>query len=101
MNAGADLLGVQTNNATFGRTDEAVQQLAMSRIRAMERGIEPRKQRIPAEPRNVTDRLLAGMKGSLHQEQASSEDQRRTNLEPFSRRQAARMPSELPDKIED
>lgn len=38
VNAGADLLVVQTNNATFGRTDEAVQQLAMSRIRAMEHG---------------------------------------------------------------
>jgi apolipoprotein N-acyltransferase len=35
---GADLLVVQTNNATFGRTDEAVQQLAMSRLRAIEHG---------------------------------------------------------------
>jgi apolipoprotein N-acyltransferase len=38
VRAGADLLVVQTNNATFGRTDEAVQQLAMSRIRAIEHG---------------------------------------------------------------
>jgi apolipoprotein N-acyltransferase len=36
--AGADLLVVQTNNATFGRTDESVQQLAMSRLRAIEHG---------------------------------------------------------------
>ena len=35
---GADLLVVQTNNATFGYTDEAAQQLAMSRVRAVEHG---------------------------------------------------------------
>ncbi|MDQ1293663.1 MAG: apolipoprotein N-acyltransferase, partial [Actinomycetota bacterium] len=35
---GADILTVQTNNATFGRTDESVQQLAMSRLRAVETG---------------------------------------------------------------
>jgi len=35
---GANLLMVQTNNATFGFTDESVQQLAISRIRAMEHG---------------------------------------------------------------
>ncbi len=35
---GANLLMVQTNNATFGYTDESVQQLAISRIRAMEHG---------------------------------------------------------------
>ncbi len=36
--AGADLLVVPTNNATFGLTDENVQQLAMSRVRAVEHG---------------------------------------------------------------
>lgn len=35
---GARVLVVQTNNATFGYTDESVQQLAMSRIRAIETG---------------------------------------------------------------
>jgi apolipoprotein N-acyltransferase len=35
---GADLLVVQTNNATFGYTNESVQQLAMSRLRAIESG---------------------------------------------------------------
>jgi apolipoprotein N-acyltransferase len=35
---GANLLLVQTNNATFGYSDESVQQLAISRIRAMEHG---------------------------------------------------------------
>ncbi len=35
---GANLLLVQTNNATFGFTDESVQQLAISRIRAIEHG---------------------------------------------------------------
>ncbi len=35
---GANLLVVQTNNATFGDTDESVQQLAISRIRAIEHG---------------------------------------------------------------
>ncbi len=38
IRAGADLLVVQTNNATFGFTDESVQQLAMSRLRAVETG---------------------------------------------------------------
>ncbi|MGH8959692.1 MAG: apolipoprotein N-acyltransferase [Jatrophihabitantaceae bacterium] len=36
--AGAQLLVVQTNNATFGHTDETYQQLAMSRLRAVETG---------------------------------------------------------------
>ena len=35
---GANVLLVQTNNATFGFTDESVQQLAISRIRAVEHG---------------------------------------------------------------
>jgi apolipoprotein N-acyltransferase len=35
---GAGLLVVQTNNATFGFTDESAQQLAMSRLRAVEHG---------------------------------------------------------------
>ena len=35
---GARLVVVQTNNATFGYTDESVQQLAMSRVRAVEHG---------------------------------------------------------------
>jgi apolipoprotein N-acyltransferase len=36
--AGAQLLVVQTNNATFGHTSETYQQLAMSRLRAVETG---------------------------------------------------------------
>jgi len=36
--AGGEVLVVQTNNATFGRTDESTQQLAMSRLRAIEHG---------------------------------------------------------------
>ena len=36
--AGANLIVVQTNNATFGLTDESVQQLAISRLRAIEHG---------------------------------------------------------------
>jgi apolipoprotein N-acyltransferase len=35
---GATLLAVQTNNATFGYSAESVQQLAMSRLRAIETG---------------------------------------------------------------
>ncbi len=35
---GANLITIQTNNATFGYTDESVQQLAISRIRAIEHG---------------------------------------------------------------
>jgi apolipoprotein N-acyltransferase len=38
VNAGAQLLTVQTNNATFGHTPETQQQLAMSRLRAVEHG---------------------------------------------------------------
>jgi apolipoprotein N-acyltransferase len=38
VTAGANLLLVQTNNATFGYTSESVQQLAISRIRAIELG---------------------------------------------------------------
>ena len=36
--AGANVLAVPTNNSTFGITDESVQQLAMSRLRAVEHG---------------------------------------------------------------
>jgi apolipoprotein N-acyltransferase len=36
VSAGAQFLVVQTNNATFGRTAETYQQLAMSRLRAVE-----------------------------------------------------------------
>jgi apolipoprotein N-acyltransferase len=36
VRGGAELLVVQTNNATFGLTDESPQQLAMSRLRAIE-----------------------------------------------------------------
>ena len=36
VRGGAQLLVVQTNNATFGYTDETEQQLAMSRLRAVE-----------------------------------------------------------------
>lgn len=35
---GAQLIAVPTNNATFGRTDMTYQQLAMSRVRAVEHG---------------------------------------------------------------
>lgn len=36
--AGGEVLVIQTNNATFGETDESTQQLAMSRLRAIEHG---------------------------------------------------------------
>lgn len=35
---GAEILFVQTNNSTFGPTNESIQQLAMSRLRAIETG---------------------------------------------------------------
>jgi apolipoprotein N-acyltransferase len=38
VRAGAGMIVVQTNNATFGYTDESEQQLAMSRLRAVEFG---------------------------------------------------------------
>ena len=38
VHGGAGMIVVQTNNATFGFTDESAQQLAMSRLRAVEHG---------------------------------------------------------------
>jgi apolipoprotein N-acyltransferase len=38
VDGGAGMVVVQTNNATFGYTDESAQQLAMSRLRAVEFG---------------------------------------------------------------
>lgn len=38
VRAGAQILAVPTNNATFGFTDESVQQLAASRVKAVELG---------------------------------------------------------------
>jgi apolipoprotein N-acyltransferase len=38
VTAGAELLVVQTNNASFGHSAESVQQLAMTRLRAIEHG---------------------------------------------------------------
>ncbi len=38
MDSGAQLLTVPTNNATFGRSEMTYQQLAMSRVRAVEHG---------------------------------------------------------------
>ena len=38
VDGGAGMIVVQTNNATFGHTDESAQQLAMSRLRAVEFG---------------------------------------------------------------
>jgi apolipoprotein N-acyltransferase len=38
VRAGGEVLVVQTNNATFGHSDESTQQLAMSRLRAIEHG---------------------------------------------------------------
>jgi apolipoprotein N-acyltransferase len=38
VDRGAGMLVVQTNNATFGYTDESAQQLALSRLRAVEHG---------------------------------------------------------------
>jgi len=38
VRAGGEVLVVQTNNATFGYSDESTQQLEMSRIRAIEHG---------------------------------------------------------------
>jgi len=38
VTSGGEVLIVQTNNATFGHSDESTQQLAMSRLRAIEHG---------------------------------------------------------------
>ncbi|MFI5954237.1 apolipoprotein N-acyltransferase [Cryptosporangium sp. NPDC051539] len=39
VNAGAQILAVQTNNATFGLSGESPQQVAMARLRAVEHGM--------------------------------------------------------------
>ncbi|MFZ1287879.1 MAG: apolipoprotein N-acyltransferase, partial [Candidatus Phosphoribacter sp.] len=51
---GANLLLVQTNNATFGFTNESVQQLAISRLRAIEHG------------RSVVHVSTVGVSGLIH-----------------------------------
>lgn len=61
---GANLLSVQTNNATFGYTDESVQQLAISRIRAIEHG------RSVVHISNVGVSALITPDGTPHQETA-------------------------------
>jgi apolipoprotein N-acyltransferase len=38
VRSGADVIAVQTNNATYGRTGQVEQQLAMARLRAVEHG---------------------------------------------------------------
>jgi apolipoprotein N-acyltransferase len=38
VDAGAQLIAIQTNNATYGRTGQVTQQLAISRLRAVEHG---------------------------------------------------------------
>ncbi|HVQ17852.1 MAG TPA: apolipoprotein N-acyltransferase, partial [Actinomycetes bacterium] len=38
VTGGGDVIAVQTNNATYGRTGQVEQQLAMSRLRAVEHG---------------------------------------------------------------
>jgi apolipoprotein N-acyltransferase len=38
VSGGADVITVQTNNATYGRTGQVEQQLALSRLRAVEHG---------------------------------------------------------------
>lgn len=61
---GADLIAVQTNNATFGMTDESVQQLAISRLRAIEHG------RSVVHISNVGVSALITPDGTPHQETA-------------------------------
>ncbi|WP_432564195.1 apolipoprotein N-acyltransferase [Kineococcus sp. SYSU DK003] len=62
VRAGAQFLVVQTNNATFGFSDEAVQQLAMSRLRAVETG------RAVVQISTVGVSALIDADGTAHQE---------------------------------
>ncbi|WP_432485136.1 apolipoprotein N-acyltransferase [Kineococcus esterisolvens] len=62
VRAGAQFLVVQTNNATFGYSDEAVQQLAMSRLRAVESG------RAVVQISTVGVSALIAPDGTAHQE---------------------------------
>lgn len=62
VRAGANLISVQTNNATFGYSDESVQQLAISRIRAIEHG------RSVVHISNVGVSSLISPDGTPHQE---------------------------------
>ena len=62
VRAGARFLVVQTNNATFGYSDEAVQQLAMSRLRAVESG------RAVVQISTVGVSAIIGPDGATHDE---------------------------------
>ncbi|ABS03376.1 apolipoprotein N-acyltransferase [Kineococcus radiotolerans] len=62
VRAGAQFLVVQTNNATFGYSDEAVQQLAMSRLRAVESG------RAVVQISTVGVSAIIGPDGTAHDE---------------------------------
>lgn len=61
---GADLITVQTNNATFGFTDESEQQLEISRLRAIEHG------RSVVHISNVGVSALITPDGTMHQQTA-------------------------------
>jgi apolipoprotein N-acyltransferase len=60
--AGAQLLVVQTNNATFGRTAETYQQLAMGQLRAVETG------RTVIQAATTGKSAVIGPDGTIHDE---------------------------------
>jgi apolipoprotein N-acyltransferase len=60
--AGAQLLVVQTNNATFGRTAETYQQLAMGQLRAVETG------RTVIQAATTGKSAVIGPDGTVHDE---------------------------------
>jgi apolipoprotein N-acyltransferase len=60
--AGAQLLVVQTNNATFGRTAETYQQLAMGQLRAVETG------RTVVQAATTGKSAVIGPDGAVHDE---------------------------------
>ncbi|MGL5827972.1 MAG: apolipoprotein N-acyltransferase [Angustibacter sp.] len=62
ITGGADLLVIQTNNATFGESDESSQQLAMSRLRAIEHG------RSLVHVSTVGQSALIAPDGKIHQQ---------------------------------
>ena len=74
---GAGMLVVQTNNATFGRTDETAQQLAMSRLRAVEHGRTVRRrgdQRHQRDRRARRRRSLDALPAAVHARRSFVED---------------------------
>ena len=86
VRAGAELLVVQTNNASFGLTAESEQQLAMTRLRAIETGRSTvQSSTVGVSAIVAPDGRVLAKTGLFTQEWMSAEVPLRTSLTPASR----------------